>query len=263
MVISKVSEINHLKKGGRLSRRSKPVMYLNDRAYSRIKEWIVRYHLKPGTYLPLDELAAALDMSQTPIREALNRLEREKLVIRRPKKGYVVRTMTLREVEDIYDLRIAVEVLGAKQAALRHDARTLVRMHEVVGQVERLLAESERCHPVDEERSFHELILSAGGNQLLSDTGRSILDRIWMIQSLSLLSSERLVAAHHQHRDILEAVEEKRADLAGSLMMDHLTAAKAFVLDRMKDRNDLLSTVIAGLPDLEMDRLPTPGEPTS
>jgi DNA-binding GntR family transcriptional regulator len=228
-------------------------MYLNDRAYNSIKDWIVRYHLKPGTYLPLDELAASLKMSQTPVREALNRLEREYLVVRRPKKGFVVRTMSLQEVEDIYDLRIALEVLGARQAAQRRDDEILDQLWKIVEKVEMLMTRHERCHPVDEERKFHEFILAASGNQLLKDTGSGILDRIWIIQSLSLLNSERLETAHRQHREILKAIEDRDSDGTGTLMMNHLNSAKEFVLIRVKDRNDLLSTVIAGLPDPKID----------
>ena len=63
---------------------------LTDKAYNQIKEWVVRYHLKPGARLHVSDLAHALKMSQTPVREALSMLEKEHLIEREPQKGFRV-----------------------------------------------------------------------------------------------------------------------------------------------------------------------------
>ena len=95
---------------------------LTDKAYNQIKEWVVRYHLKPGARLHVSDLAHALQMSQTPVREALSMLEKEHLIEREPQKGYRVSTLSMQGVEDLYDLRIALEVLAVRQAARRMTA---------------------------------------------------------------------------------------------------------------------------------------------
>ena len=74
-------------------------------------------HLKPGARLHVSDLAHALQMSQTPVREALSMLEKEHLIERKPQKGFRVSALSLQGVEDLYDLRIALEVLAARQAA--------------------------------------------------------------------------------------------------------------------------------------------------
>src|SRR5512139_840580 len=97
--------------------RRLPKPSLADNAHRQIKEWVVRYHLKPGTRLQVSDLACALHMSQTPVREALSMLEKEHLIEREPQKGFRVSTLNTQGVEDLYDLRIALEVLAAQQAA--------------------------------------------------------------------------------------------------------------------------------------------------
>ncbi len=223
--------------------------YLTDRAYAAIKDWIIRYDLKPGAHLRFDGLTAALDMSQTPIREALSKLEQERFVERHPKKGYVVRSLTLQEVEDIYDLRIALEVLAAQQAAVRMTAADQDRLADILHRAAGVITAGDRAQTLELERKFHAVIMEASGNKLLSETGRGILDRIWIIQNINILTSDRLNVAHGQHLEILAALQEKNPDQAGALMRNHLSSAKEFVIARMRDTNDVLAKVVTGFPE--------------
>ena len=223
-------------------------MSLVDQAYDAIKNWIIRYQLKPGANLRLEALSEALKMSQTPIREALNHLVREGLVIRKNQKGFLVRTLSLQGIEDIYDLRIALEVLAAKQAAERITPAVLKKIKNCLERTQRLVEQPGEGRPVTEERRFHSLILEASGNQLAWEMGQGLLDRLWMIQNLDLLSAKRLTSAHEQHLAIFAALEAKDRDKAGEAMKAHLVSSKKFVVNRMKDETDFFSGMITGLP---------------
>ena len=224
-------------------------MSLVEQAHDAIKNWIIRYQLKPGGNLRLDTLSEALKMSQTPIREALNHLAREGLVVRKNQKGFLVRTLSLQGIEDIYDLRTALEVLAAQQAAERIKPAILRKIKTILDKTQRLVEHPGEGRPVTEERRFHSLILEASGNQLACEMGQGLLDRLWMIQNLNLLSAKRLTLAHEQHLAIFAALEAKDKDKAGEAMKAHLISSKLFVVDRMKDKTDFFSGMITGLPN--------------
>lgn len=219
---------------------------LADDAHRQIKEWIVRYHLKPGARLHVSELARALHMSQTPVREALSMLEKEHLIEHWPQRGFRVSALSVQGVEDLYDLRIALEVLAAGQAARRMDHQGRRRLARVLAQVDRMMKTGNTPRVLELEQDFHLIILESSGNKPLAEMGRSILDRIWIIQNINLLTDDHLSRAHPQHLKVFEAIGTGDSQKAALLMKRHLTFAKEFVLSRLKRSGDILSTLVTG-----------------
>lgn len=221
---------------------------LTDKAYNQIKEWVVRYHLKPGARLHVSDLAHALKMSQTPVREALSMLEKEHLIEREPQKGYRVGTLSMQEIEDLYDLRIVLEVLAVRQAAKRMTASTRGRLSSILSEFERFLKTAQKQRILERGQDFHVVVLEASGNRPLAEIGRAILDRIWVIQNINLLTTDHLFDAHPQHLQILEALDRGDAKKAATLMEKHLTQAKQFVLSRLKNGDDILARMMQASP---------------
>jgi DNA-binding GntR family transcriptional regulator len=221
---------------------------LTDKAHRQIKEWILRYHLKPGARLHVSDLAHALQMSQTPVREALSMLEKEHLINREPQKGYRVGTLSMQEIEDLYDLRIALEVLAVRQAAKRMNASTRRRLSSILSEFGRLLKTPQKQRILERGQDFHVVVLEASGNRSLAEIGRAILDRIWVIQNIHLLTTDHLSEAHPQHVQVLEALERGDAKKAAVLMEKHLTQAKEFVLSRLKNGDDILFRMMQASP---------------
>lgn len=222
---------------------------LTDRAYKEIKNWIIHYKLKPGVQLRIDELSSALDMSQTPIREALSKLEHEHLVDRHPQKGYAVRALNLKDVSDIYDLRMALEVVAAEQAANRMQEADRKRLSHLLEEVETLIKKAEKVRVLALEQEFHMRIMQATGNWFLTEILGSIFDRIWMIQNVNILTSDHLIDAHEQHMEIYKALEKADSLKSAALMKKHLKFTKKFVLSRLQNRDDFLSKLIMGFPE--------------
>ncbi len=219
---------------------------LTDKAHQQIKSWIVHYYLKPGARLHVSDLAHALKMSQTPVREALSMLEKEHLINREPQKGYRVGSLSMQEIEDLYDLRIALEVLAVRQAAQRMSASTRRRLSSILSEFGRLLKTNRKKRILERGQDFHVVVLEASGNRPLAEIGRAILDRIWIIQNINLLTTDHLSDAHPQHLQILEALERGDAKKAAVLMEKHLTQAKEFVLSRLKNGDDILPRMMQG-----------------
>jgi DNA-binding GntR family transcriptional regulator len=221
---------------------------LADKARHQIKQWIVHYHLKPGSVLNVGGLAQALQMSHTPVREALSMLEREHLIERRPQRGYSVRGLNLQEVEDLYDLRISLEELAARQAAQRIRRSECRRLAAILAEVGRKLKTSNKSRILELEQDFHVVILEASGNRTLAEMGCGILDRIWIIQNINLLTTSHLSEAHPQHLQVFHAIERGDAKHAAALMKKHIIFAKEFVLSRLRRTDDVLSQIMGGFP---------------
>ena len=226
---------------------------LTDKAYQHIKEWIVHYHLKPGGRLHVSDLAHALKMSQTPVREALSMLEKEHLIEREPQKGFRVGTLNLQAVEDLYDLRIALEVLAARQAARRMSLSDRNRLTRLLAEVGRSMKNGNKQRILKLEQDYHIIILDASGNKPLAEMGRAILDRIWIIQNINLLTTDHLSFAHPQHLEVFQAIEHGDSQKAAALMKKHIESAKDFVLSRLKRSDDVFSSLMMGFPLQDMN----------
>jgi DNA-binding GntR family transcriptional regulator len=217
---------------------------LVDVAYQQIKDWIIRYYLKPGARLHVKDLSQALGISQTPVREALSMLEKENLIEREPQKGFRVKSLSMQEIEDLYDLRIALEVLSARKAAQRITLYDLKRLTGLLSKVGRFLKSGNKQGILELEQNFHSIILDASGNKPLAEMGRAILDRIWIIQNINLLTTDHLSDAHPQHVKVFEAIQAGNSQKAGVLMAGHLKFAKEFVISRLKRSDDILSNLM-------------------
>src|SRR3954451_4881082 len=138
---------------------------LKERAYNEIKRMVLTGELNPGTFLAERQLAARLGMSKTPVRSALERLESEGFISISPQQGAIIRDLSLNEVADQYEIRMAIETFVARNLAGRLSGDQVVRVQAnleaqranlEVGSVERGVA-------LDEE--FHTLFCEFLGNQ--------------------------------------------------------------------------------------------------
>lgn len=230
---------------------------LADKAHHQIKQWILHYQLKPGSVLNVGGLAQALEMSHTPVREALSMLEREHLIERRPQRGYTVPGLNLQEVEDLYELRISLEEMAAWHAAKRIRQPDRKRLAAILSEVDRSLKAHDKSRILGLEQDFHVVILKASGNRPLAEMGCGILDRIWIVQNINILTTSHLSDAHPQHLEVFQAIESGDSKKASVLMKKHITQAKEFVLSRLRRTDDVLLKMMCGFPvqDLKIHKL--------
>ena len=221
---------------------------LSQKACHQIRTWIIQYDLKPSAHLRVGDLARALDMSQTPVREALSMLQQEGLIERQGKGGYHVRAMTLEEIGDLYEVRIALESLAARQAAKRLSLEGRGRLTAILDEVRELLDTDNKTRILQLEQDFHVIIFEASGNRALAEMGRTILDRIWIIQNVNLLTTDHLSEAHPQHMGVFEALKAGDPRKAADLMHRHVSGARDFVLSRLRNSDDVLTKIMLGFP---------------
>ena len=217
---------------------------LTDKAYSQIKAWIIDFQLKPDSHLSVLDLAEALGISRTPVREALSRLEQEYLVERTPMKGFKVKALNLDEIGDLFEVRTAVEMLAVRQAAQRMTPATRRQLSKSLASTSGCIEKGEKSHSLKLEQNFHIKILEASGNRPLIEVGRGILERIWAIQRFNIITDEALTEAHDQHAEIFNALVEGDPRGAEEAMRRHMGHTTQNLIARLRDQNDIIHNAI-------------------
>lgn len=217
------------------SAREGPAPSLVLRAYNNIKDAILTSRLAPGQLVNGPELAETYGMSRTPVREALVLLAKEGFVTAVPRVGYLISSVTVQDVREIFELRFYLEGLAAEWAATRADVAQLTRFEEVDGEVRDLregLGEEEPSRvrvAIATNRRFHLMVAEAAGNSRLAKLIDGLLEEGERIYSLDphLQSSGFLVGAHV---DIVDALCRRDASAARRAMEEHVRDTEERVL---------------------------------
>jgi DNA-binding GntR family transcriptional regulator len=205
----------------RIERRSAS---LADRAYEGIVEALTSGELAPGDRLVMDRLARDLDISRTPVRDALARLEREGLIHAATPRGYVVPPVDSREVARIYQAREAVEGFAAREVAGLGRAAAAV--------VEEGAADAARIGTATSDAAFranrrvHRAVVEATGNPILV----AMFDDLWG-RSLTIRAWQDFYVAHPrptdvsaEHAGVVAAIRSGSSTAAERAMLDHIRA---------------------------------------
>lgn len=187
-----------------------------------LKLAILRGEYAPGQALVETALAAKLQVSRTPVREALNRLEQDGLVVRAD-RGLEVRERSPEEILDIYQARIALETAVGRAAAERrteYDLRLLQRLVEQMGGVH------SRDEQAESNRQFHRAMWRASHNEALSDLLWRMDLHLARYPATALSYPGRWETAVLEHAALVDAVERRDVARAGDLALVHFTEAR-------------------------------------
>ena len=209
-----------------ISRVSTPEpLTLADQAYAQIKRMIFEFALMPGDRFSENELAQSVAVSRTPLRQALQRLEREGFLRVMPKIGWQVAPLDFDVFDELYDLRVLIEGHAARQLATAELRPGLAALAEVwlVPVAERLV-DSAEVGKLDEQ--FHAQLVAAGGNREMARVHHEITERIRIIRRLDFTKPARVEATYDEHARILRAITRRRADDAVSLIKAHVEQSK-------------------------------------
>lgn len=142
---------------------------LSEQVYERLKAAISCGDLKPGERLGEQEIARRMSISQSPVREALLRLTRERMVIQMPRRGSFVAEISHDEARHAYQVRIPLERVAAELACRSHDDKLVSGLEEDLGRLRTAASSDDLQGMVEADVSFHRRVWQAGDNPLLSD----------------------------------------------------------------------------------------------
>lgn len=194
---------------------------------SVLRRAILNGELTGGTRLVQAEIAATLDVSTTPVREALRDLATEGLVQFDPHRGAIVAELSVDDVHDIYEIRMVLEPLAMRQA-VPHLSDALLERLRALHQA--MLEEPHSAEWVDRNRVFHMAVYETAASSRLATIIRNLQDASVMYIGASLKDNPALRdEANHDHAEILAALERRDADAAVEALTEHLrTSIDAF-----------------------------------
>ena len=197
-------------------------------AYRRIKAAIFDFVLLPGEGFTESDMAARLEMSRTPVREALFRLELEGYVQVAFRSGWSVSPFDFKKLEELYDLRIVLECTAVDRLCAAEPMADLGMLKAVW-----LVPEKERKTETTEvaalDEAFHATLVSAAGNHEMARVHADVTDGIRIVRRLDFTQPPRITATYDEHAKILRSVLARRADAAKLMLRTHIEGSKAEV----------------------------------
>ena len=197
---------------------------LKDHVYERLREAIINMNVyDEDAVLRLDErsLAEQLNISRTPLREALARLEQEGFIEIRPRKGVYVCRKTLDEILEMIIAWAALESMAASLAAVNATSKDTERLRRHALRHSASSASADLSEYSEANIQFHQMILEISGCTLLSTMADSLFVHMYAVRRRALEENDRAARSVVDHLAIIEAIEVKDPDLASRLVREH------------------------------------------
>jgi DNA-binding GntR family transcriptional regulator len=185
-------------------------------------------HRRPGERLSLDELAANYGAGVTPLRDALQMLSQEGLITIKPRSGYFVERITLKELRELFEVREILELAAVERAATRITADLLQDLEAVHAGYTGDDDESYDRY-TDENRRFHFLIAEASGNHELAEMLGHLHDRLARFMVLRGAG----LTQQYTHEHIVAALRARDSAAARQAMLNEITETRDLILDRV------------------------------
>ena len=196
-------------------------------AFAKLMHAIESGVYQPGDRLRETEIADRLALSRTPIREALRRLEAEKIIEHRPRVGAVIRTLGQAEVVELYEMRLVLERTAAQMAA-KHAAAAEV--DAMAGLNDEIAATQDGPKAAAINQKFHRAIYLAARNRFLLDAARAMNNALLLLGPTTLADAARIATVVTQHKQIMEAIGAGDIDGAGAAAEAHLQTSLRYRL---------------------------------
>jgi DNA-binding GntR family transcriptional regulator len=209
-----------------------PPQNLTALAYDSIKRYIMEADLDEEARLTEDFLSGQLGISKSPVREALNSLQTEGLIRIEPRRGAYLRRFSVKEVQDLYDLRELLEVYAVATATLTPSL--IDALDASIDHTRGWLKAKDKLRHIEEDTRFHGAIASATGNNELCRVLSNIQNQIWLFRCKTYrLSSTTAPSAHCL---ILDALKANDREAAQNAMREHIRLVRNRLIDHLEGR---------------------------
>ncbi len=207
---------------------------LRDQIYDILKNMIVLREIQPGEKVNEEFLAGQTGVSRTPIREALCRLENEKIVKMIPRRGAFVLKQSPQTVREVLEVREALEGLVTRLATQKMDARLLDRLRQCLDNISSVPDEDRHLTKYTQsDVQFHLLLLKASQNRMLQKMMETVNTHLQIIRLRTVVLPGRARKTVAEHRLILAAMEKQDARAAENLMKQHIASVRSDALEHI------------------------------
>lgn len=213
-------------------------MTLKESITQELRNAIINGVYKPGEHLTETALSLRFSVSRTPIREALNKLEKEGFIKITPDKGAAVIKLSLKDISDIYDMLIALEGLSSNLACCQLTDEQISKLEQIHFMMMKAFSRKNLDLIFELNIQFHWMITEATNNPYLFDVESNFRSLINQFGRFSYLAPGQPEATLAEHRKIVDAFRRRNPALAELLTRKHLEEAKKRILKYLSEKQE-------------------------
>lgn len=207
-------------------------LFLKDQAYEKIKKLIVNGDLEPGEFLSEGFLSEQLEMSRTPIRSALQRLELDGILRILPKQGIYICDISVKQINEVYEIRMALESFALRKLSKNIKNHQLVELHDILIKQYEYVKSEDTNLSLEYDMMFHLKIMEFIENEQMLEMFKSIRDKLKFYGNEVLKKKEiRLRQTYEEHLSILEELEKGNAEEVVQKIEEHLQNGRRTLLE--------------------------------
>jgi len=195
---------------------------LRDVVFNTLRRAILKGELKPGERLMEIALAEKLGVSRTPIREAMRKLELEGLVVMVPRRGAQVANITEKDLNDVLEVRIALENMAIEKACARITDEEMTALEKAAQDFQNIIENGSLEDLAQADEDFHEQIYQASGNRRLMQVLGILREQIYRYRIKYLKEEDTYTQLVEEHRQMTQAIREGDVARAQELSFNHL-----------------------------------------
>lgn len=210
-------------------RRPRP---LGEEIFTRLRQDILRGDLRPGERLIEEKMADRFAASRTPVREAFLRLERDGLIVRRARGGFIIGQVDLRDMDEIMDMRAVLEGHAAARAARRRSDGLVERLKSILDRYESALEKDEVKAMVALNTEFHEALYQASESKRLLRMIGDLQDHFYRIRKHILGLDGMGRQSHEDHVRMVEAIDAGDDRTAEEVVREHINRGRAVLKEQ-------------------------------
>ncbi len=208
---------------------------LSESICAKLSERILRWDYLPGHRLTEEALCAEFAVSRSPVREALNALVENGLVEKRPRVGYHVKLLDFEEIDELYEVRLALEEYVVARLCLQGmDTKRIDELITYWNDLQRRLPNTAALVPASDEK-FHETLASFARNGALSKAIKDIDRRIHFVRLADITSPERVKSTCSEHLELLAAIRDKDSARALDALRRNIDGGRSSVEIAIKE----------------------------
>lgn len=201
-----------------------------------LREAIISGVLRPGERLMEIQLAEELGVSRTPVREAIRKLELEGFVIMIPRRGTYVADLSIKDINEVFEVRSALDSLVNGLAAERITEEELEQMERLLVQISACVDNGNMEKIVELDGQFHDILYRASRNDRLVGIINNLREQLTRFRTISMAYPGRLKKTIEEHTQLVEAIAARDVDLAQQLAVEHMANSEQTLLQDINER---------------------------
>lgn len=211
---------------------------LRDVVFNTLRQAILKGELKPGERLMEIALAERLGVSRTPIREAMRKLELEGLVVMIPRRGAQVANITEKDLNDVLEVRIALENVAIEKACKRMTEEEMGRLWLAAKEFEHIIGEDNLVKLAEADVAFHEIIYQASDNKRLMQVLNNMREQIYRYRVEYLKDADTRNVLVEEHEELTKAIKERDTARAQEISFRHIENQRMGIIKSILVEND-------------------------